>query len=131
MKTETGNEMSETAALRGAGPVPIQASVAGSILRWAAAGRFFFTVCPALVLMGGFIDPRRNDAPQRFLSRTVVRLAGAQVEVRRSPGFNPQRTCFVICNHVNLFDPFVLYGVVPQFIRGLELESHFRIPVYG
>jgi 1-acyl-sn-glycerol-3-phosphate acyltransferase len=131
MNAEAGNEMNETAARPGTAPVPLQASVGGSILRWAAAGSFFFAVCPALVLMGIFIDPRRNDAPQRFLSRNVVRLAGAQVEVRRSPGFNPQRTCFLICNHVNLFDPFVLYGVVPQFIRGLELESHFRIPVYG
>jgi len=41
MKTETGNEMNETATLPGAAPVPIQASVAGSILRWAAAGSFF------------------------------------------------------------------------------------------
>jgi 1-acyl-sn-glycerol-3-phosphate acyltransferase len=32
---------------------------------------------------------------------------------------------------VNLFDPWVLYGATPQFFRGLELESHFRIPVYG
>jgi 1-acyl-sn-glycerol-3-phosphate acyltransferase len=32
---------------------------------------------------------------------------------------------------VNLFDPFVLYAAIPQFFRGLELESHFRIPVYG
>jgi 1-acyl-sn-glycerol-3-phosphate acyltransferase len=34
-------------------------------------------------------------------------------------------------NHVNLFDPFILYCAVPQFVRGWELESHFRIPVYG
>jgi 1-acyl-sn-glycerol-3-phosphate acyltransferase len=36
-----------------------------------------------------------------------------------------------VCNHVNLFDPFVAYSAVPQFLRGLELESHFRVPVYG
>jgi 1-acyl-sn-glycerol-3-phosphate acyltransferase len=102
-----------------------------SIFRWALAGAFFFSVCPVLVFIGIFVDPRKNDAPQRWLSRTVVRLAGARVEVRRSPGFDPNRVCFFVSNHVNLFDPFVLYGVVPQFIRGLEFESHFRIPVYG
>jgi len=32
---------------------------------------------------------------------------------------------------VNLFDPFIVYSAVPQFVRGWELESHFRIPVYG
>jgi 1-acyl-sn-glycerol-3-phosphate acyltransferase len=102
-----------------------------SIFRWVLSGLFFFSVCPVLILLGIFIDPRKNDGPQRWLSRTAVRLAGARVEVRRSPGFDPNRTCFFVSNHVNLFDPFVLYSVVPQFMRGLELESHFRVPVYG
>src|SRR5438045_9062589 len=34
-------------------------------------------------------------------------------------------------NHVNLFDPFILYCAVPQMVRGWELESHFKIPAYG
>ena len=34
-------------------------------------------------------------------------------------------------NHVNLFDPFVLYTAIPQYVRGWELESHFKIPAYG
>jgi 1-acyl-sn-glycerol-3-phosphate acyltransferase len=34
-------------------------------------------------------------------------------------------------NHVNLFDPFMLYCAIPQLVRGWELESHFRIPIYG
>ena len=104
---------------------------ARSICRWMLSGLFFFSVCPVLILLGIFIDPRKNDAPQRWLSRTSVRLAGARVEVRYSPGFDPHRTCFFVSNHVNLFDPFVVYSVVPQFMRGLELESHFRVPVYG
>jgi 1-acyl-sn-glycerol-3-phosphate acyltransferase len=104
---------------------------ARSIFRWMLAGTFFFSVCPVLIVLGIFVDPRKNDWPQRWLSRTAVRLAGARVEVRRSAGFDPNRVCFFVSNHVNLFDPFVLYSVTPQFIRGLELESHFRIPVYG
>jgi len=102
-----------------------------TVFRWVLAGGFFFSVCPVLILLGIFVDPRRNDRPQRWLCRNVVRLAGARVEVRRGAGFDPNRVCFLVSNHVNLFDPFVLYSVVPQFIRGLELESHFRIPVYG
>ncbi len=104
---------------------------ARSALRWTLSGGYFFTVCPLLILLGIFVDPRKNDAPQRMLSRRVVRLAGARVTMQQSAGFDPRRTSFFISNHVNLFDPFVLYSVVPQLIRGLELESHFRIPVYG
>ena len=102
-----------------------------TIFRWLLAAGFFFSVCPVLILLGIFVDPRKNDGPQRWLSRNVVRLAGARVEVRKSPGFDPHSVCFFVSNHVNLFDPFVLYSVTPQIIRGLELESHFRIPVYG
>jgi 1-acyl-sn-glycerol-3-phosphate acyltransferase len=128
-QTETGKQDGAPVAVS---PLPSGAlPIVASALRWAACGSFFFTFCPMLVLMGIVVDPRKNDAPQRWLSRNVVKLAGAKVEARRSPGFDPNRTCFVMCNHVNLFDPFILYSVIPQFVRGLELESHFRIPVYG
>ena len=102
-----------------------------SVVRWIATATLFFTVCPVLILIGAFVDPRKNDWPQRALFRNVVRFAGARLEIRRSPGFDPARTCFLMSNHVNMFDPFVLYSSIPQFFRGLELESHFRIPVYG
>ena len=32
---------------------------------------------------------------------------------------------------MNIFDPFVIYSAIPQFVRGFELESHFKIPIYG
>jgi 1-acyl-sn-glycerol-3-phosphate acyltransferase len=102
-----------------------------SAFLWTVCGLAFFPVCSFLILLAVFIDPRKNDRPQRFLSRMVLRLAGAGFEVRQSPGFDPRRTSFFIANHVNLFDPFVIYSAIPQFVRGLELESHFKIPVYG
>jgi 1-acyl-sn-glycerol-3-phosphate acyltransferase len=129
-ESETGTSV---AGAVGSAEAPLRKAflVIRSLLRWIAAGGFFFIVCPLLILLAVFVDPRHNDWPQRWMSRTVVRFAGVRLEVRRSPGFDPGRTSFLVCNHVNLFDPFVLYSAVPQFIRGLELESHFRIPVYG
>jgi 1-acyl-sn-glycerol-3-phosphate acyltransferase len=106
-------------------------SIARSTFHWLLSAAFFFPVCSFLVLLGIFVDPRRNDGAQRMLCRVVMKLAGVNLVVRRAPGFDPARTCFLLVNHVNLFDPFLLYATVPQFFRGLELESHFRIPVYG
>jgi 1-acyl-sn-glycerol-3-phosphate acyltransferase len=106
-------------------------AIARSTYHWMLSAAFFFPVCTFLLLLGILIDPRRNDGAQRWLCRVVMRLAGVNVVVRCAPGFDPGRTCFLIINHVNLFDPFLLYATVPQFFRGLELESHFRIPVYG
>jgi len=102
-----------------------------SAILWAVSGIHFAIVCTLLILLGIFIDPRKNDWPQRFFFRNILRLAGAKFEFVRSPGFDPVRTSIFICNHVNLFDPFVIYSAIPQFVRGFELESHFRIPIYG
>ncbi len=105
--------------------------VVRSAVLWAASGIHFAAVCTFLVLLGIFIDPRRNDRPQRVFFRNILRIAGVKFEVRRSPGFDPNRTSIFICNHVNIFDPFVIYSAIPQFVRGFELESHFKVPIYG
>lgn len=102
-----------------------------SVALWTVSGLHFFVTGAFLVLLGTFVDPRKDDWPQRVFFRNVLRLAGAKLEVKRSPGFDPRRMSIFICNHVNLFDPFVIYSAIPQFVRGFELESHFRIPVYG
>ncbi len=104
---------------------------ARSIVLWVLSGLHFFIVCTLLVLIAVFIDPRKNDWPQRVFFRNILRIAGVRFEVKRSPGFDPQKTSILICNHVNIFDPFVIYSAIPQFVRGFELESHFKIPVYG
>jgi 1-acyl-sn-glycerol-3-phosphate acyltransferase len=98
---------------------------------WTLSGLHFFVVAPTLVFLGVFLDPRKHDWLQRGFCRQIAYLSGARVEVVRSPGFDPQRTCFFMVNHVNLFDPFILYCAIPQYVRGWELESHFKIPAYG
>jgi len=102
-----------------------------SLILWAVSGVHFGVVCTFLVFLGIFVDPRKNDWPQRFFFRNILRFAGARFEVRRAPGFDPKRTSIFICNHVNIFDPFVIYSAIPQFVRGFELESHFKVPIYG
>ncbi len=102
-----------------------------SAFLWVLSGVHFFLVAPILVLLGVFLDPHKHDWLQRSFCRRIVFFSGARVEVVRSPGFDPRRTCFFMVNHVNLFDPFLLYCAIPQYVRGWELESHFKIPAYG
>jgi 1-acyl-sn-glycerol-3-phosphate acyltransferase len=102
-----------------------------SALLWLISALHFFLVVPVLVLLGLFLDARKHDWLQRSLCQRIAFLSGAKIEVRRSPDFDPQRTSFFFSNHVNLFDPFMLYCAIPQFVRGWELESHFKIPAYG
>jgi 1-acyl-sn-glycerol-3-phosphate acyltransferase len=102
-----------------------------SAILWVISGVHFAIVCTFLVILGIFVDPRKNDWPQRVFFRNIIRLAGVRFQVCRSPGFDPKRTSIFICNHVNIFDPFVIYSAIPQFVRGFELESHFKVPIYG
>jgi 1-acyl-sn-glycerol-3-phosphate acyltransferase len=102
-----------------------------SAFLWIISGLHFFMVAPLLVVFGVFLDHRKHDWLQRSFCRRIAFLSGARVEARRSRGFDPQRTSFFFVNHVNLFDPFMLYCAIPQLVRGWELESHFKIPAYG
>jgi 1-acyl-sn-glycerol-3-phosphate acyltransferase len=102
-----------------------------SVILWVASIIHFFPICTFLVILGIFIDPRKNDRPQRWFFRNILRVAGVGLEVRYAPGFDPTRTSIFICNHINIFDAFIIYSAIPQFVRGLELESHFQVPAYG
>jgi 1-acyl-sn-glycerol-3-phosphate acyltransferase len=102
-----------------------------SALLWIVSGLHFFIVAPILVFLGIFLDPRKHDWLQRSFCRRIAYFSGIRVEIFRSPGFDPQRTSFFMVNHVNLFDPFILYCAIPQYVRGWDLESHFKIPAYG
>jgi 1-acyl-sn-glycerol-3-phosphate acyltransferase len=102
-----------------------------SIFLWILSGVHFFIAAPTLVFLGIFLDPRKHDWLQRSFCRRIAYLSGVKLQIRRSPGFDPQRTSFFTVNHVNLFDPFMLYCAIPQYVRGWELESHFKIPAYG
>jgi 1-acyl-sn-glycerol-3-phosphate acyltransferase len=105
--------------------------VVRSLFVWLISALHFFTVCTALVILGIFVNPRWNDWPQRFFFRNILRFAGVRFERKFSPGFNPEKTSIFISNHINFFDAFVIYSAIPQFVRGLELDTHFKIPAYG
>ena len=105
--------------------------VVRTLLIWVMSILHFFPLCSLLVLMGAVIDPRRNDRPQRWLFRNILRVAGVGFEVRYEPGFDRTRTGFFVSNHIDLWDAFIIYSAIPQFVRGLEHESHFKIPAYG
>lgn len=102
-----------------------------SALLWAVTLLHFFAAVPILIVLAIFLDPRKHDWLQRALCRRIAFFSGARIVARLSPGFDPRRTSFFVVNHVNLFDPFLMYCVIPQYVRGWELESHFKIPVYG
>jgi len=102
-----------------------------SLMLWGLSWLHFLIVVPVLIALAIILDPRKHDYLQRGLCRRIAFFSGAKVMVKEEPGFDRTRTSFFMVNHVNLFDPFMLYCAIPQLVRGWELESHFRIPIYG
>lgn len=98
---------------------------------WTLAIVHFFPIATILVLVATVVSARRLDPIARIFTRGVLRSSGARLRVVRDPHYDATRTVLFVSNHVNLFDPFVVHSAIPQFFRGLELESHFDIPVYG
>lgn len=106
-------------------------NVIRSLFLWFVSWLHFLTVVPILIALEIVLDPRKHDWLQRGLCRRIAYFSGAKVVAQKTPGFDAQRTSIFMVNHVNLLDPFLLYCAIPQLVRGWELESHFRIPIYG
>lgn len=102
-----------------------------SIGLWIASWLHFLIVVPVLIALAAVLDPRKHDWLQRGLCHRIAFFSGAKVVAQKSPGFDGERTSIFMVNHVNLLDPFMLYCAIPQLVRGWELESHFKIPIYG
>jgi 1-acyl-sn-glycerol-3-phosphate acyltransferase len=106
-------------------------AVLRSTLLWGLSWLNFLISVPVLIALAVVLNPRKHDWIQRAFCRRIAFFSGAKVEAKCAPGLDPKRTCFFMVNHVNVFDPFLLYCALPQLVRGWELESHFNIPVYG
>ena len=102
-----------------------------SVILWTVSLAHFGAFTLLLLTLRLIMQPTRFEWLVRLGFRNIQRLAGIRVHYRIACGYDRTRTSLIVCNHVNLFDPFLVYPGVRQQARGLELESHFRIPVYG
>jgi 1-acyl-sn-glycerol-3-phosphate acyltransferase len=77
------------------------------------------------------LPPDRTEWLSRIYCRGQVAMTGARWKAVVDPAVDPARPYLFASNHVNLLDHVTMYCATPHFKQGLELESHFEIPVYG
>jgi 1-acyl-sn-glycerol-3-phosphate acyltransferase len=103
------------------------------ISAWAwIAGLFSFSLLGIVLLITSFFNTGKFfDTMIKVLCRVV--LAACHIRVKRAGlvHIQAQKQYVIMMNHVNMFDPFVLYGYYPGRARGVEEESHFSWPLYG
>lgn len=78
-----------------------------------------------------FVDPRRLDGLARVYTRGQIALTGTRCKSVVHSAIDPGRPYIFFQNHTNHLDNCTIYHVTPHFKQGIELEEHFRYPIYG
>lgn len=98
---------------------------------WGAGLAWLSTLMGAQMVLRGRISPAQMRRLERLYTRGQVALTGARWRAEVDPGVDPSRPYVFFQNHVNHLDHCTMYCATPHFKQGVELESHFRYPVYG
>ncbi|MDQ3032321.1 MAG: 1-acyl-sn-glycerol-3-phosphate acyltransferase [Myxococcota bacterium] len=102
-----------------------------SVALWGAGLAFFAPVSTLMTLTCATLGLDRSMPIQRFFATWTVRLTGSRWRAHVHPDVDPKLSYVFVHNHTNHFDFVFMHNTTPHYKRGLELESHFKIPIYG
>ncbi len=102
-----------------------------SAVLWTAGLGWLVPMMGAMMTVGTVVPSDRTEWLSRWYCRGQVAMTGARWRAVVDPGVDPSKPYLFASNHVNLLDHVTMYCATPHFKQGLELESHFSIPVYG
>lgn len=131
----TSTEQTEVAAGE---PVPTVSSEPATLREtfvsaglWAAGVAWLVPLLGSLITLQTVIPSDKLDWLSRLYIWGQVRLTGSRWRAVVHPDVDPKRVYMFCTNHVNHFDHCTMYNATPHFKQGLELEDHFRYPIYG
>ncbi|HEX9973315.1 MAG TPA: 1-acyl-sn-glycerol-3-phosphate acyltransferase [bacterium] len=102
-----------------------------SIFLYVIGSVMFFILAMSVIICSFLFKPRQYDKFIKWLCRMFLRSFFINVNVIGREKINPAKTYIFMSNHVNIFDVFLLNGYIPNFTRGVELDSHFNWPIWG
>jgi 1-acyl-sn-glycerol-3-phosphate acyltransferase len=108
---------------------PIQ-KLAG-LCMWAPGVAWLAGGMGTLMLLQRFLPSHRVDWMTRIYTRGQILACGARVRSVVHPDVDPKGVYVFAQNHVNLLDHCTMYNSTPHFKQGIELASHFEVPIYG
>lgn len=77
------------------------------------------------------VGPERIEPVSRLFCRGMVATTGARWKAYVDPAVKDDEVYVFAQNHINHFDFVSMYPATPHFKQGLELETHFKYPIYG
>jgi 1-acyl-sn-glycerol-3-phosphate acyltransferase len=104
---------------------------AASAALWALGLSWLVPMMTAQMALYRVLPPERLQWLERLYTRGQVVLTGSRWRAVVHPAIDPRRPYAFFQNHVNHLDHCTMYCATPHFKQGVELEEHFRYPVYG
>jgi len=99
---------------------------------WGAGVSWMFPMLGTMGVLNATVLPsNRTEFLNRLYCRGQLALTGSKWRAVVDPAVDPNTPYMFAQNHTNHFDHVTLYNATPHFKQGLELESHFKIPIYG
>lgn len=108
---------------------PLQKVV--GVCMWAPGLAWLTSGMGTLMLLQRFLPSDRIEKLTRIYTRGQIAAAFTRLEYVVDPTIDPQQTYMFAQNHVNLLDHCTMYNATPHFKQGIELASHFEVPLYG
>lgn len=101
------------------------------VAMWVPGLMWLSSMMPLMTLANRVFPPAKVDFFARFYTRGQVLVSGTRVRYHVHPSIDPKRAYVFAQNHVNMLDHCTCYTATPHFKQGVELASHFKIPIYG
>lgn len=98
---------------------------------WAPGLAWLTGMMSTMMVLQRFVPPDRIEWLTRIYTRGQVLASGTRVRYHVHPAIDPRRVYVFAQNHVNMLDHCTCYAATPHFKQGIEMASHFKIPVYG
>jgi 1-acyl-sn-glycerol-3-phosphate acyltransferase len=102
-----------------------------SVALWSAGVAWLAPMMGLQMLAHRTVGPERVQWLERLYTRGQVALTGSRWRAVVDPAIDPKRAYFFFQNHTNHLDHCTMYSATPHFKQGVELEEHFRYPIYG
>jgi 1-acyl-sn-glycerol-3-phosphate acyltransferase len=98
---------------------------------WAAGVAWLVPMMGLQMVGHRLVGPDNIQWLERLYTRGQVFLTGSRWRAVVDPAIDPKRAYLFFQNHVNHLDHCTMYASTRHFKQGVELEDHFRYPVYG
>lgn len=108
---------------------PLQRAL--GLAMWVPGVAWITSLMSTLMVAQRFFTADQVDWLTRIYTRGQIGVLGTQLRYVVHPEVDPKRQYMFVQNHVNMLDHCTVYNATPHFKQGVELASHFEIPVYG